>query len=130
MGCGGWRHEVVPGRCLSKALGRVYLLAVTGAVDDQQDRDEPLLDWDAARFLFWPILALSILSAVGWVTTGALPLFGLGSLLCFQSAWGLLKMSGRLKGRKTAERIGSWILRLSWIAVVVAYAVSRGWLSS
>jgi hypothetical protein len=103
---------------------------VTGAVDDQQDGDEPLLDWDAARFVFWPMLVLTILLLIGLATTGVWMLFGLGSLLGFQSTWRLLKMSGRLEGRETVERLGSWILRMGWIAAAVAYAVSRGWLFS
>jgi hypothetical protein len=106
---------------------RTYDHLVTDSVDDEQREDEPLLDWEAARFVFWPLLTLGVASAVCAVAVEDLRTFAILSLISFQAAWRALRSSGRLKKWKSAKRIVSGVLWVAWIVVLGAYGRAHGW---
>lgn len=101
---------------------------VTESDDNEQNGSEPLLEWEAPRFLFWPVAILGVLFALLALVVGSSSSFALLVLVCFQTAWGILRGAGRLKNWKVAQRIVSSILWVAWIAVFVGYATTRGWL--
>lgn len=101
---------------------------VTESDDNEQNGSGPLLEWEAARFLFWPMAILGVLFALLALVVGSSSSFALLILVSFQAAWGILRGAGRLKKWKVAQSIVSGILWVAWIAVFVAYATTRGWL--
>jgi len=100
---------------------------VAESEDDERRGDEPLLDWEAARLLFWPMLVFGFFLALIAVIVDGLSSFALGALISFQAAFGILAGSGRLKNWKPAKRIVSGVLWMAWIVVLGAYGRAQGW---
>lgn len=105
----------------------MYCPPVTDLDDHEPGGEAPVLDWEAARFLFWPVLILGVALAVLSVAIDGLLIFAVGSVVSFQVAWSIVRSSGRLKGREPIARIGSIILGLAWVVVFVKFAIARGW---
>ena len=96
--------------------------------DDQEQRDEdPVLDWEASRYLFWFALVMGVSLAVSEVAAEGVSGLGLGTLVAFQGAFNILGLSGRLKNWKLAQRIASAVFTLAWIVFLIAYGRAHGW---
>ena len=100
---------------------------MTDPDDDQQQDEDPFLDWEAARYLFWFALVMGVSLAVVEVAVEGVSGFEIGTLAAFQGAFGILVQSGRLKNWKLAQKIASALFALAWIALLIPYAQARGW---
>ena len=100
---------------------------MTDPDDDQQQDEDPFLDWEAARYLFWFALVMGVSLAVVEVAVEGVSVFEIGTLAAFQGAFGILVQSGRLKNWKLAQKIASALFALAWIALLIPYAQARGW---
>jgi hypothetical protein len=100
---------------------------VTDSPEEQARDEDPLLDWEAARYLFWFALVMGVSLAAFEVAVEGVSGFGIGTLAAFQGAFGILVQSGRLKNWKLAQRIASALFALAWIAFLIPYGQVRGW---
>ena len=100
---------------------------MTDSPEQQAPNEDPLLDWEAARYLFWFALVMGVSLAALEVAVEGVSVFGIGTLAAFQGAFGILVQSGRLRNWKLAQRIASALFALAWIAFLIAYARARGW---
>lgn len=100
---------------------------MTDSREDQPRDEDPVLDWEAARYLFWFALVMGVSLAVFEVAAEGVSSFGVGTLAAFQGAFTILVLSGRLKNWKPAQRIASALFTLAWIAFLIPYGQARGW---
>lgn len=96
--------------------------------EDEKQRGDGLdLAWEDARFIFWPVTCLGVITGTFYVLSGGVTLYGVGAMFCIQIGWRILSASGVLARRKALARIGPAVLSMCWLGVLVVHARTIGW---